>query len=151
MDLNDLQGNPDSIEAGVWVSDIPKMGDLAVKVRGMVSMEVINYRARKTRVVPRSKRDADGNPNSDAAMEVFSDTLLNVILLDWKGLTNNGEEVPYSREMAKELCLNPKYRAFQDAVTWASTAVSEGYRKDEDEAKNSETRSDTSLISRKKK
>lgn len=46
--------------------------------------------------------------------EIICDLMAKTILLDWRGLADGGEEVPYSKENAKEMLL--KYPEFRDFI-----------------------------------
>lgn len=127
MDIASLSKDPSALERGVWVDDLPGMGDLRVKVRGLQSDRYLAGRARKERNVPREDKERDGRLKPPAAMRIYLELLFEVILLDWDNLTNNGKPVSYDEKLAKDLCTNPAYRDFQDAVTYAANVVDNGY------------------------
>ncbi len=137
MELENLERDIDSIEEGRWIKDLPGAGDLELKVRGLTADSVIAYRASRERAVGRQDRHQDGTLKMAASYRVLCETLAEKVLLDWKGLTEKGKEIKYSKEVARKLMLNPKMRAFHDAVTQAAQIVDNGYDEaKEDAAKN---------------
>lgn len=126
MDLSNLKRDSGQIEAGQWVSDIPGMDDLRLRVRGLTSPTVSALRGRKQRKVSKNGRNSDGTIKSDIEMRIFGEVLFEVVLLEWDGLTDNGKPVPYDRELAKQWLTNPDYMPFADAVTWAAQLVDRG-------------------------
>lgn len=137
MDFNALKRDSAAIAAGVWVSDIPEMGDLRLKVRGLSSPVATALRQRKERAAPKTDRDRAGRLKPEASVRVTAEVLLEVVLIDWDGLTDNGKPVPYSREVAEKLLTDPDFLPFADAVAWAATVVDRGEaEKAEDAAGN---------------
>lgn len=126
MELKELKRDSKKIEAGVWIGDLPGFDDVRFKVRGLSSPSVLNYQARRNRAIPRRDREPDGSLKPEAALRVLRETLLEIVLLDWDGITENGEPVPYSKERAEELLTDPDYVSFADAVTIAARAVDQG-------------------------
>lgn len=124
MELNKVHRDFESIQAGQWVSDIPDMGDLKVRVRGFTSPVVMEVRSRKERNVPRDERERDGSLSVAAAIRVTREVLAEVVLLDINGLTDEGKEV--SVEQAREYLVDPYYEPLADAVAWAARAVDRG-------------------------
>lgn len=66
----------------------------------------------------------------DVADEIMNETMSQTILLGWRGLTENGEEVPYSRDKAKEWLA--KYPDFKDLITDLAGELA-SFKDDEDE------------------
>lgn len=127
MDIEDLaHENPDLIDQGDWVSEIPNMGDVKLKVLGLGSMQYRTAQEAKYRKVPSNLRDRNGTPNTDERMRITTELLYEVVLLDWSGMSNKGEPVKYSKDLAKLWCTTPRYRRFADAVVWASQQVDNG-------------------------
>lgn len=129
MDINDLKRTPEHMAAindGEWVSDIPGMGSVRMRVRGLSSPKVAAARSRLERAVPRKERDRDGGLTHEKSMAISAEILHRVVLIDWDGISAGGEIVNYSAEQAKEWCTNPAYREFADAVAWAAMTVDRG-------------------------
>lgn len=124
MDLNELAVNVEAIEKGAWVGDIPGMGQLRLKVRGLGNSDYRTLQERLTAAVPRHKRSA-GRIDPKEIERITAECLLQTVLLDWDGLERNGEPVPYSQDLARELLTNAKWQRFRDAVAWASGMVAD--------------------------
>lgn len=123
MDLTNARRSTSADKDGRWVSDIPNMGDLKLRVRGLQSPIVIAHRSRKERKVLRSERERDGTLKPEVSLRLFSETLAEVVLLEWGNLSLNGEPIPYSQEKALELLCDPAYAPLQDAVVYAAGVV----------------------------
>lgn len=133
MDLSNIKRDASQIEAGQWVEDIPNMGDLRLRVRGLSSPLVVAVRSRKERRATNREKESDGTLRPDVAMRIFGETLHEAVLLDWSGMTDNDEPVPYSKELALQFLTDPDYQPFADAVTWAAQYVDRASRGTKDD------------------
>lgn len=120
MDISAFKRDASAIEAGKWIDGIPGFGDVRLKVRGLSSREFDLARGKLLRALPRNERDRDGTPLPDAATRCFALAIHESVLLDWDGITDNGEAVPYGDALAKKWLTDPDYEPFRDAVTWAA-------------------------------
>lgn len=120
MDIAAFKRDASAIEAGRWIDDIPGFGDVRLKVRGLSSREFDYARSKLLRALPRNERDRDGTPLPDAANRCFALALHESVLLDWDGITENGEGIPYDPMLAKKWLTDPDFEPFRDAVTWAA-------------------------------
>lgn len=117
---------------GRWIGEIPDMGDLELLVRGLDCQEA---RALRSRRLSSWGRDPvmghatlpdsilrRGPPESvrDQAMDAV---LIHVVLLDWRNITENGEPVLYSRDLAVKMITGETFRPFRMAVIWAANQV----------------------------
>lgn len=91
----------EAVEDGVWIDDIIGAPGLKLKVRGLSSRKVQNYRDNKLRRVPRKDRDAHGNVKAEAMAQITRDTLVEVVLLDWN-IKQDGKPVPFSKDTARK-------------------------------------------------
>lgn len=130
MDIKNLYRSPQSIAAiedGAWIGGLPNMGDLELKVRGLKSRLVRELYESKVRAVPNDKRDRKTRePVLSERERIAVELLHEVVLLDWRGLTDGGKPVKYDPALAKVWCMDPSYRQFADAVTHAAMMVDEG-------------------------
>lgn len=126
--LSDIKINAAAIEQGEWIgaahgTPIPDMGDLCLKVRGIGNSD---YRALMTKLsdaVPRSQRTG-GKLNPDASERVFVECLTQTVLMDWSGVEgDDGAAIPFSREVALKILLNPDLAPFKYAIAWAANQV----------------------------
>ena len=127
MKLNALKVNSVRAQQGAWVSDIPNMDDLRLKVRGFTNTDYSAFMAKQVAAVPRDQREGgrrDGAPSMAARDALMIRGINECILLDWSGLTDEaGEPIPYSKETAAKLMSDPDFRPFLDAIAWAAGEV----------------------------
>lgn len=131
MKLSDGTINVDRLEHGGWVDDIPGMPGFRVKTRGVNNADYRRRQMQEIEALPRKKRT--GRTDPDDTDRIVGICLLETCLLDWDGLEENGEAVPYSKDLAKQLIFEPKYRMFRDAFLNAAVIVSEQIETDEKE------------------
>lgn len=136
MEISAIRRDAAAAAAGQWVNDIPGMGDLRLRVRGLSSPVVTALRDRKERKVPKNKRQRDGRLTPAASIEVISEVFHEVVLLDWDGLTDQGKVVPYDRELAKKWLSDPDFAQFTDAVAWAAGVVDRGTQDEAEDVGN---------------
>lgn len=123
MDISTIKVDTDAIENGAWVTDIPEMGDVSFKVRGASSKAFTEHMAALSKKIPRSQRDRRGNPLPEVARGLMVDGIVDVLLLDWKGLTENGKPLPFSKDRARKLLSDPAFAPLRNAVNWAVSSV----------------------------
>lgn len=123
MDINSIKRDSASIEAGQWIGDIPGFGDVRFKVRGLTSPTAVALRSRKERKVPIEDRERDGSLKPQVAIRLMGEILHEACLLDWDGITSNGQPVPYDSEQAKAWLTDPDFMSFADAVAYAAGVV----------------------------
>src|SRR5690606_9864289 len=134
MRLNDLKIDAVKFEQGDWVGDIPDMGGLRLKVRGIGNSDYRRMQSRLFEAEPRQYK-VGGKLPPERQDNITAKCLLNTVLMDWEGLLDeNGAPIPYSKELASDLLTKPEYKRFRDAVAWAASVVAEGIEFDQDEA-----------------
>lgn len=126
MEIKDLKSNSTAIAAGQWVGEIPDMGNLRLRVRGLSSPAVASIRARKERTATRKDRNRDGSLKTSVGLRIAAEVLFEAVLLDWDGITDEGKPVPYDTKLAKEWLTDPDYREFANATAWAAMVVDRG-------------------------
>src|SRR5262245_40290355 len=125
MKLTEIAVDPDRVENGAWVDDIPELQGLRLKVRGNNNADWRRLQARLLDAVPRKKR-MGGRVDPDEQDKIIGSCLLSTCLLDWDGLEDDdGAPIPYSKQMAQKLLNEPEYRRFRDGVIWASNVVAD--------------------------
>lgn len=126
MDISSLKRDSAAVAAGQWVADIPGLGDVRLRVRGLSSPIVVAVRGRKERKVPRDQRERDGSLKAEVGIQVFGEVLHEAVLLDWEGLTDNGTPVPFDSDLANTWLTDPDFAFFADAVVYAAQIVDKG-------------------------
>lgn len=124
MKLSAIKVNADAIEHGAWVKNLPEMGDLELKVRGIGNAEYRRLYASLADAAPRSDRQ-DGRLTPEASERIATRCLLDTVLLDWRGLEDDAGPVAFSKETAEKLLTDPNFRLFRDAVAIAASRVAE--------------------------
>jgi hypothetical protein len=129
MKLSSLKTDVARVEQGEWIGDIPEMGDLELKVRGIDNADYRALTSKLVQTIPLKRRRR--GISSEDLEQIQNKCLLETVLLDWRGVQDDsGKDVPYSRELAETLLTSPEYRTFRDAVAYASRLVGA----DEDDA-----------------
>lgn len=124
MKLSSLKIDAAKIEAGEWIEDIPGMGDLALKVRGLDNADHGNLRSRLFEAIPRSKKHNGRITDPAEADRLTARCLSEAVLLDWRGLEEeDGSPIPFSKERAFEILSNPDMRSLREAVVEAAARV----------------------------
>lgn len=87
--------------SGAWTQDLGSGLKLKVARFGNKNFN------REITAAAKNRTDAFGNLEleDDVAGEVFAQILANTVLLDWEGLEEDGEPVPYSKEAAARILL----------------------------------------------
>ncbi len=133
MKLSSIEVDPDKIEQGQWIGNIPEAGDLELKVRGLQNADFRRLQGKLVEAVPRAKK-VGGRLDPDEQDRVTNQCLAATVLLDWRGLEDDTGPIPFSKEKARELLMDPRYRRFREAVIWAASVVGEEQVADLEEA-----------------
>ena len=126
MDLNEHRVDPKVRSEGAWVGEkygtpIPEMGDLELRVRGADNKEWRKRADALVAAVPRKNRLNGLGPEDRDRISAIC--CRDHGLLEWNNLTIGGQAVPYSKEKAGELLLNPEWSTFRAAALWACEIV----------------------------
>lgn len=134
MKLSEIKRDVQAIEQGQWVGDIPEMPGLRLKVRGQNNADWRRIQSKLVADVPRYKR-IGGRIDQDEQDRISSTLFQSACLIDWDGLEDDeGNAIPYSKDKAGDLLTLPEFRAFRDAVAWASTLVGDATQADATDA-----------------
>ncbi|HEV7416043.1 MAG TPA: hypothetical protein VGN98_07785 [Tianweitania sediminis] len=137
MKLSDLKIDPVKVEQGAWVDDIPEMGGLRLRVRGLQNNDFRKMQSRLVEAEPRQNKPR-GRLLPERQEAITGTCLVETVLLDWDGITDEADQpIPYSKEQAKEFLTDPAYRRLRDAVVWAASVVAEDGVQETEEAGNS--------------
>ncbi len=111
MDLSDFKTDVTASEDGVWI-DIDS--DASVKVARANNKK---FRKRLQQLTAPYKRLIEQDKISDDKLdELLVIALAECVLLDWRGLSVNGENIEYSRENAIKILSDPAYVDFRDYI-----------------------------------
>ena len=126
MDISDILLSEQAIAAiddGVWIDDIPEAPGMRLKVRGWSSEKVQSLKSFKEGRAPRKERDTAGGLSHAAQVRIVRELVCEVILLDWDGLTEAGQPVPYSKDLARKWLTSRAGDKFLGMVSDAATQV----------------------------
>lgn len=124
MDIKNLvlsQAAVDVIDNGTWVTDLPGADGVSLFVTGMES-EAAKAAMITAQADARMKNKGDPltpKQHSDCTRKVLAD----VVLKDWKGLTDNGKEIPYDKTLAYEWITSRRGERFAGLVLIAAQRV----------------------------
>lgn len=136
MKLSEIRIDPEKLEQGDWVGDIPEMGELRLKVRGIGNSDFRRMQAKLTEAEPRQYR-ISGRLPPERQDAITAKCLLHTVLIDWDGVLDDDDQpIPYSQEFAQDLLTKPEFRRFREAVAWAATVVAENIGETTDEVGN---------------
>lgn len=113
-----------AVETGAWVGDLAGAPGLRLKVRGMGSKEARKTMERKQAEARAGKKKGKELSNEEVA-KCIRETLADAVLLDWDGLTNNGEPLRYDSALARQFITGRNGEAFADLVMAAAKSLDE--------------------------
>lgn len=114
--------DPELIENGGWVSDIPELEGVRLKCRGAQNKSWRRQAQMLINAVPRAKRNPVLDP--DESDRINATLVLNHGIIDWEGITDDdGNEIPYDKKKAAEYLKVPKFRL---GALYACDMVAEG-------------------------
>jgi hypothetical protein len=112
-----------SAKGGDWVGDIPQMGDLRLRVKSLSSKLYQTVFNRKQRAVPVKERERDGSIPEPLLHKLRGEALHETILVDWSGLTDKGQPVPYDKDNALLWLTDLDFEDFHFATLYAAGVV----------------------------
>lgn len=134
MKLAELAVDVNRAENGAWVNDVPDLPGLRLKVRASNNADWRRLQMMLFDKLPRKKK-LSGRVDPDETDRIITQCLIDACLLDWDGLEDDdGKAIPYSKQMAEKLLMEPEYRRFRDAVAWAANVVTDRTDADQKDA-----------------
>jgi hypothetical protein len=123
MKISQLEVDQKIVEEGHWVSNIPELTGVRLKVRGSSNKDWRRMAQRLINAVPRKLR-ANGMLDPDEADKISATILLHTGLLDWEGIENDdGTPIPYDKKKAAQYLTGERFRA---GVQFACDQVAQG-------------------------
>ncbi len=123
MKISELEVDQKLIEEGKWVSNIPELTGVRLKVRGSNNRDWRRMAQRLINAVPRKSR-VNGVLDPDEADRISAMILLNTGLLDWEGIEDDdGAAIPYDKKKAAQYLTGERFRA---GVQFACDQVAQG-------------------------
>lgn len=130
MKISELEVDQKIVEEGKWVSNIPEMPGVRLKVRGANNKDWRRTAQRLINAVPRKMR-VNGMLDPDEADRISATILLMTGLLDWEGIEGDDDQpIPYSKKKAAEYLAGERFRA---GVQFACDQVAQGIEEEVEE------------------
>lgn len=129
IELSSIMLDVDAMEHGGWVDGIPAMDDLRLYVRSLESRAAKAAFERLARDRVRKFQRAGAPDGIIEAMagadreQDLSTVLLDVVLLGWENLAEDGQAIAFDPDEARRLITTPAYGTFRAAVVWAANFV----------------------------
>lgn len=122
MKISELEVDQKVIEEGTWVSNIPELTDVRLKVRGANNRDWRRLAQRLINAVPRKSRVNGLDP--EEADRISAVILLQTGLLDWEGIEDDeGKPIPYDKKKAAQYLTGERFRS---GVQYACDQVAQG-------------------------
>ena len=130
MDINSLVYTDEAlklIDEGTWIDDLKGAPGVSFKVQGFRSKAARDLMALR-QAEARAKNQ--GEPVTEEQLaEITKEILYECVLHDWKGLTDGGKTIAYSKELAKKWITSRNGERFAALVIQAAHRV-DGYAHD---------------------
>ena len=125
MTISDAKIDAVKFEQGAWGENIPEMGNLRLKVRGIGNASWRKLQATLLAAVPRAKK-IGGRIDPEEQDKITNVCLREACLLDWENMEDDdGKPLEYSKALAGKLIDDPESMRFRDAVSWAASVVAD--------------------------
>lgn len=113
MDLSRFKTDTALEDEGVWTT-IDASSDAQIRIARIGNRRYREAMARRLKPYRRALRA--GTLDDSVTERITAEVLAETVLLDWRGVTADGAPLPYSRDAARDLLLDPAYRDFRDLV-----------------------------------
>lgn len=124
MDISSLiltDAGLDAIDNGIWVGDLPGLEGVKLRVTG-IGGEAAQKSLQAKKAALRLSNG--GKPLTDEqSAKAMCETLAEVVLKDWDGLTDGGNPVKYNKELATKWLTSRNGAAFAGVVLAAAQKV----------------------------
>jgi hypothetical protein len=123
MKISELEVDKTIIEEGRWVSNIPELTGVRLKVRGAGNRDWRRLAQRLINAVPRKNR-VNGLLDPEESDRISATILLMTGLLDWEGIEDDaGNPIPYDKKKAEQYLSIERFRS---GVQFACDQVAQG-------------------------
>lgn len=124
MDINNLILTDEAlkvVDEGTWIDNLALAPGVSLKVLGLRSKaarDLMNKRQSEIRAKNRGEIVTE-----EQISEITKEILYEHVLQDWKGLTDNGKPIAYSKELAKKWITSRNGERFTELVIQAAQRV----------------------------
>lgn len=113
MDLTRFKADPVLEDEGVWTS-VDAGTEASIKIARIGNRRYREAMTRRLKPYRRALRN--GTLDEKVTEKITAEVLAETILLDWKGLTQDGVPLTYSPDAAKDLLCDNRFKDFRDLV-----------------------------------
>ena len=132
MKISSLKIDSARVEQGVWVGNIPELDDAELLVRGWNNVSFRRLQQKLIRALPRSQRSG-AQLDPKVQDQINARCMRETILFGWRRIEDDdGNEIPYDKELAGKWLEDPDMRTFYEGVMWASMNVAEETAEEEE-------------------
>lgn len=124
FELNTIATDPQLELNGVWRPFTDGSELLIARIGNPAYRSLLRRKVKANRAVLDNEDDLADKVSDKVLGEVMAET----VLLGWRGVTVNGAEVPYTKELGAQLLTDPSNRDFREKVK-AYAEDAEAYRK----------------------
>lgn len=110
LELSSIAIDPALANKGAWFEYMG--GRFLVARQGAQHQEVLGLLYQEAAEIVNAK-DSEGRPTVEASaklIEIYQRAFAQTCLVDWDGITEGGEPLPYSAESAFKILSNPRYQ-----------------------------------------
>lgn len=107
MNINDLVMSDEAlavIDQGEWMQAGPDAPGVEFKVTGMQAKRA--DKLMKAKLIAARKANRNKPVTNEQLNRITKEVLVEEVLLDWRGLEDNGEELAYTPELARKFLLS---------------------------------------------
>jgi len=123
MELNQFKIDLDKESNGIWSNIFAEKDGVKVKVRPINNPDYRHLESKLFLELGPDDRDGTGFKR-EAIERVQAECLLETILVDWEGLTEDKQPLPYSKDTARRLLLDRAFSVFRGQVIAAAERAS---------------------------
>lgn len=116
MDFATFEKGEELSSAPEWVSGLPNMGDLKLRVYPISAPHIARLHSRLNRQVPLSERTPDGDLIDEAEVRIEQE-LMFAVLDDWDNFTEDGEKADCTDEKKRKYLANEMFRGLVRACS----------------------------------
>jgi hypothetical protein len=133
MKISSLKIDSARVEHGVWVGNIPEMGDVELLVRGWNNVAFRRMQQELIRALPRAQRRGT-TLDPKVQDQINAKCMRETILFGWRHIQDDaGAEIAYSKDLAGQWLEDPDMRGFYDGVMWAAMNVADDFADGQEE------------------
>lgn len=121
FDLDSVMLDVEAIEEGRWVPLGPDFPGVEIFTCGLTAKAPRSFQTFLERSATRKERDGRGRLTSEAQDRILKEVVIEKCITNWRGFSQKGKEVPFSKEFLRFLVTDPKAKRVAAAFILAIT------------------------------